>query len=85
MRPAVERALLDAAGSVDVPVSWVRDASTGNSDHREFELLGLPAAKLGVGAGGEPCRHMPCDRPSRLDPASLTLARRMTAAALLAR
>ena len=25
-------------------------------------------AKLGVGAGGEPCRHMPCDRPERLDP-----------------
>ena len=82
VRPTVERALLDAAGSVDVPVSWVRDESTGNSDHREFELLGLPAAKLGVGAGGEPCRHMPCDRPSRLDPTSLVLARRMTAAAL---
>jgi len=81
-RPTVERALLDAAGSVDVPVSWVRDESTGNSDHREFELLGLPAAKLGVGEGGEPCRHMPCDRPSRLDPRSLVLARRMTAAAL---
>ena len=85
VRPTVERALLDAAGSVDVPVSWVRDESTGNSDHREFELLGLPAAKLGVGAGGEPCRHMPCDRPSRLDPKSLVLARRMTAEALRAR
>ena len=71
--------------SVDVPVSWVRDESTGNSDHREFELLGLPAAKLGVGAGGEPCRHMPCDQPSRLDRTSLILARRMTAAALRAR
>ena len=82
VRPTVERALLDAAGRVDVPVSWVRDESTGNSDHREFELLGLPAAKLGVGAGGEPCRHMPCDRPSRLDPTSLILARRMTAEAL---
>jgi Zn-dependent M28 family amino/carboxypeptidase len=85
VRPTVERALLDAAGSVDVPVSWLRDESTGNSDHREFELLGLPAAKLGVGAGGEPCRHTPCDRPSRLDPTSLVLARRMTAAALHAR
>ena len=59
--------------------------STGNSDHREFQLLGLPAAKLGVGAGGEPCRHMACDRPSRLDPKSLVLARRMTAGALRAR
>jgi len=85
VRPTVERALLDAAGSVDVRVSWVRDESTGNSDHREFELLGLPAAKLGVGVGGEPCRHMACDRPSRLDPKSLVLARRMTAGALRAR
>ena len=70
---------------VGTPVSWVRDESTGNSDHREFELLGLPAAKLGVGAGGEPCRHMACDRPSRLDPKSLVLARRMVAEALRAR
>jgi hypothetical protein len=53
----------------------VRDDETGNSDHREFELLGMPAAKLGVGAEGEPCRHMPCDVPDRLDPRSLRLAR----------
>jgi Peptidase family M28 len=65
-----------------VPVSWVRDESTGNSDHREFELFGLPAAKLGVGAGGEPCRHSPCDRPARLDPISLRHARRLVAEAL---
>jgi aminopeptidase YwaD len=81
-RPKVEGALLAAAGRMHVPVSWVRDESTGNSDHREFELLGLPAAKLGVGAGGEPCRHMACDRPSRLDPRSLVLARRMAAETL---
>jgi Zn-dependent M28 family amino/carboxypeptidase len=85
VRPTVEQALFDAASRVRVPVSWVRDESSGNSDHREFELLGLPAAKLGVGAGGEPCRHSPCDRPSRLDPRSLVLARRMTAEALRAR
>jgi len=84
-RPTVEGALLAAAQRVGVPVSWVRDESTGNSDHREFELLGLPGAKLGVGAGGEPCRHMACDVPSRLDPRSLVLARRMTAEALRAR
>lgn len=84
-RPRVEGALLAAAGSVGTEVSWVRDESSGNSDHREFELLGLPAAKLGVGAGGEPCRHSPCDRPTRLDPRSLVLARRMTAEALRAR
>jgi hypothetical protein len=85
VRPKVEGALLAAAGRVGVPVSWVRDESTGNSDHREFQLLGLPGAKLGVGAGGEPCRHMACDRPSRLDPKSLVLARRLTAEGLRAR
>jgi len=84
-RPHVEGALLAAAGRVGTPVSWVRDESTGNSDHREFELLGLPGAKLGVGAGGEPCRHLACDRPARLDPESLLLARKMTAEALRAR
>jgi hypothetical protein len=84
-RPKVEGELLSAAGRVGTPVSWVRDESTGNSDHREFELIGLPAAKLGVGAGGEPCRHMACDRPARLDPKSLLLARKMAAEALRAR
>ncbi len=83
-RPGVESALLRAARRAHVPVSWVRDEGTGNSDHREFELLGLPGAKLGVGAGGEPCRHLPCDRPGRLDPGSLRQARRLTEAALLA-
>ncbi len=77
--------LLAAASRVGVPVSWVRDEGSGNSDHREFELIGLPGAKLGVGAGGEPCRHSPCDRPSRLDPKSLVLARRLTAEALRSR
>jgi len=84
-RPKVEGALLSAAGRVGTPVSWVRDESTGNSDHREFELVGLPAAKLGVGAGGEPCRHTACDRPARLDRTSLLLARKMTAEALRSR
>jgi hypothetical protein len=60
----------------------VRDESTGNSDHREFELIGLPGAKLGVGAGGEPCRHMRCDVPSRLKRKPLVMARRMVAEAL---
>jgi aminopeptidase YwaD len=83
-RRSVEGALLRAARRARVPVSWVRDEGTGNSDHREFELLGLPGLKLGVGAGGEPCRHMACDRPARLDPVSLRLARRLVEAALAA-
>jgi aminopeptidase YwaD len=81
-RPGVERFLLRAAGRAEVPVSWVRDDETGNSDHREFQLLGMPAAKLGVGAGGHPCRHTSCDTPDRLDPRSLRLARLLVEAAL---
>ena len=84
-RPAVEGALLRAGRRARVAVSWMRDETTGNSDHREFELLGLPGAKLGVGAGGEPCRHTACDRPSRLDRTSLVLARRLAGEALRAR
>jgi hypothetical protein len=84
-RSRVENALLAAAGRVGTEVSWVRDESTGNSDHREFELAGLPGAKLGVGAGGEPCRHTACDRAPRLERASLVAARRMVAEALRAR
>jgi aminopeptidase YwaD len=81
-RRTVERELLAAARTERVAVSWVRDEGSGNSDHREFQLLGLPAAKLGVGAGGEPCRHMRCDAPSRLKPKPLVMARRMVAEAL---
>jgi aminopeptidase YwaD len=84
-RARVEGVLLRAGRDAGVPVSWVRDEGDGNSDHREFQLLGLPAAKLGVGAGGEPCRHLPCDRAERLDPRSLAQARRLVARALRAR
>jgi aminopeptidase YwaD len=81
-RRGVEGALLRAARRAGARVSWVRDESSGNSDHREFELLGLPGMKLGVGAGGEPCRHTPCDRPERLDPVSLRAARQIVERAL---
>jgi Peptidase family M28 len=81
-RRGVETALLRAADQAGVNAVWVRDGSDSNSDHREFELLGLPAAKLGVGAGGEPCRHMSCDTPDRLDRHSLALAQRLAERAL---
>ena len=62
-------------------VRWMRDDSTGNSDHREFQLLGMPGMKLG-GAHDEPCREKPCDRPGRLQSAALELARRIVERAL---
>jgi aminopeptidase YwaD len=64
-RRRVERELLAAARTVRVPVDWLRDAGSGNSDHREFELAGLPAVKLG--GLDNPCRHSACDTVDRLD------------------
>jgi len=84
-RAKVETALLRAGRRAGTAVSWVRDDGSGNSDHREFQLLGLPAAKLGVGADGEPCRHSPCDVASRLDRESLRQARRLVERALSSR
>lgn len=81
-RRGVEGALLRAGRAAGTPVTWVSDEGTGNSDHREFELLGLPAAKLGVGADGEPCRHTPCDTADRLDRRSLAQAQRLVETAL---
>jgi Peptidase family M28 len=75
-RKRVERELLAAAKAAHASARWVRDEGSGNSDHREFGLLHLPGMKLGVGAGGEPCRHTPCDRPSRLRRSSLAAAQR---------
>ena len=81
-RKSVEREILAAARTEKVAVGWVRDESSGNSDHREFELLGMRGAKLGVGADGEPCRHRPCDRPGRLKASSLRAARLVVERAL---
>jgi aminopeptidase YwaD len=54
-------------------VRWIKDAGSGNSDHREFTLAGLPAAKLGV--PDEPCRHSACDTPGRLQPRAFVKVR----------
>ena len=54
-------------------VRWVADSGTGNSDHREFALAGLPAAKLGV--PDDPLRHTAADTPSRLQPRAFVRVR----------
>jgi aminopeptidase YwaD len=64
-RPAVEGRILAAARRAGVRVRRMRDRTSGNSDHREPALAGVPAAKLGVVA--EPCRHTACDTPDRLE------------------
>jgi putative aminopeptidase FrvX len=63
-RAGVERALLRVARRENVRVRWVRDDTTGNSDHRELELAGMPGMKLGV--PDDPCRHTACDTADRL-------------------
>jgi Zn-dependent M28 family amino/carboxypeptidase len=69
-RRGVERAIVRAGRGA---VRWVPDAGTGNSDHREFALAGLPAAKLGVPS--DPCRHTACDTAARLQPRAFTRVR----------
>ena len=69
-RRGVERRIVRAGRGA---VRWVPDAGSGNSDHREFALAGLPAAKLGV--PDDPCRHTACDTPARLQPRTFVLVR----------
>jgi len=81
-RAGVEGALLAAARRTGVPTAFRRDGRDSNSDHREFARAGLPAAKLGTGGAGEPCRHSACDRTRRLRQASLARAQRLVERAL---
>ncbi|MEA2375962.1 MAG: aminopeptidase YwaD [Thermoleophilaceae bacterium] len=75
-RPDVEGAIVKAARAVGVTVRWVRDSGSGNSDHREFERAGLPAAVLEGWGAEDPCRELACDRPGRLDRIALARAQR---------
>ena len=84
-RPRVEELVLAAARDAHATVRFSPDSATGNSDHREFELSGLPAAKLGPWQGAEPCRHTACDTWPRLDRATLNAALRIAAGVANAR
>jgi aminopeptidase YwaD len=78
IRDGVEGAILAAARRAGVTVRWARDSGTGNSDHREFELAGLPAAVLQVWRGIDACHHEGCDRPRRLQKSALKRALRIS-------
>jgi hypothetical protein len=69
----LERAVLRAATGTGLRVRWVPDNGTGNSDHREFGLAGLTAAKLGV--PDDPARHTAADRAGRLEAATFPRVR----------
>jgi aminopeptidase YwaD len=77
IRGGVEGAILAAARRAGVTVRWARDSGTGNSDHREFELAGLPGAVLEVWKGIDACHHEGCDRSGRLQKPALKSALRI--------
>lgn len=74
-RPLVERAVVRASRGTGLSVAWVRDSGSGNSDHREFQIRGLPAAKLGV--TDNPHRHTPGDTRDKLSAATFPKVRRL--------
>jgi len=76
-RKRVERELLSAR------IDWQRDDSTGNSDHREFELARMRGVKLGV--LDNPCRHTACDTPDRLQRRAFAIVLRAVERALTRR
>jgi Zn-dependent M28 family amino/carboxypeptidase len=76
-RAGVEGAVLAASRRAGVTTRWARDSGQGNSDHREFELAGLPAAVLEVWRGEDPCHHEGCDRAGRLQKGALNRAQRI--------
>ncbi len=76
-RDGVEGEIVGAARRAGVTVRWVRDSGTGNSDHREFELAGLPGANLEVWGGDFPCHHLACDRSRLLQKPALKRALRV--------
>jgi hypothetical protein len=65
-RRRFERRVVAAASGTGLTVAWVGEdgAAAGNSDHREFNLAGHTAAKLGV--PDNPLRHTGADRAGRL-------------------
>jgi len=79
-RAGVERELLREAGAARARLDWQRDTGTGNSDHRELELAGRRAVKLG--GVDNPCRHEPCDTPDRLRKGAFRAVLRLVGAVL---
>ena len=75
-----ERLVLAAARRSHVAVRWVRDAGSGNSDHRELNRAGIPAAVLEEAGGGYSCRELACDTPSKLRRGAMARAERLVAA-----
>jgi Zn-dependent M28 family amino/carboxypeptidase len=70
-RRRVEGQVLAAGRRRGVKLRWLPDSGSGNSDHREFELVGMPGLVMQVWGGTEPCYHSACDGWRRLERRSL--------------
>ena len=78
-RPRVEgQVLRGGPPAATSRLRWDPDSGTGNSDHREFELAGLPGLVIHLWHGLEPCYHSACDTWDRLQRRSLRRVQRIT-------
>lgn len=84
VRRGVEGRVLAAARRAGVRVRWARDSGQGNSDHRELELAGMPAAVLQAWRGTDRCHHERCDRTGRLQQGALRRVQRLLEALISA-
>ena len=81
-RPRVEGQVLAAGRRSDITLRFDPDSGTGNSDHREFELAGMPGLVIHLWHGLEPCYHSACDSWRRIQRRSLRRVQRVTEDAL---
>ncbi|HEX2103939.1 MAG TPA: M28 family peptidase [Solirubrobacteraceae bacterium] len=77
-RPRVERDVLAAGRRRGVTLRFERDSGSGNSDHRELELAGLPALAMQVWDAEDACYHAPCDGWRRLERGALARVQGVT-------
>jgi Zn-dependent M28 family amino/carboxypeptidase len=81
-REGIERAVLAAGRRQGVGLRFRPDSGTGNSDHREFELAGLPALAMQVRDAADACYHSACDGPRRLQRRALDRVQRVAESVL---
>ena len=79
-RRRVERELLRAARRAGRRDRLAARRRVGHSDHREFQMVGMPGVKLGVLDNA--CRHTACDTPDKLQPRSFRKVQRVVEAVL---
>jgi hypothetical protein len=76
-RAGIEGRVLAAGRRTGTRLTWVRDSGTGNSDHREFQLAGLPAVSIEVDRGTDRCNERACDTWRRISARSIARVERV--------